>query len=134
MIEEPIEHHDHYDAFNSLTHGKNKYLAHPHFRFAPSSCERIEEATQKNSFLDTSPTKLHTGKFIEQLMDLRPRIKEKELGPGKFRHQPITRIEQVYDALSGRTSLVIAPRDILSPDNKYRTQRRGGSMMTMHSI
>ena len=65
----------------------------------------------KNSYLDTSPNKLHTGKFMEQMMDLRPRDKLKELGP--FRHQPKTRIEQVYDALQGRTSTVLATRDIL---------------------
>lgn len=66
----------------------------------------------KNSFLDTSPNQLHTGKFMEQMMDLRPRNKDKELA-GKFRHTPKTRIEQVYDALQGRTSVVIARKDIL---------------------
>jgi hypothetical protein len=134
MIEDPIHENDYYDAFKSLQHQKNKYIAHPHFRFMASTNERLEEALSKNSFLDTSPTKLHTGKFIEQLMDLRPRIKDKEIAGPKFRHKPITRIEQVYDALTGRTSSMIGPRDILSPDRKYRArQSRGGSTLAMIS-
>ena len=64
-------------------------------------------------------------------MDLRPRIKEKEIAGPQFRHQPMTRIEQVYDALTGRTSAVIGPRDIMSPDRKYRA--RGQSTLGMMS-
>lgn len=46
----------------------------------------------------------------------------------------MTRIEQVYDALTGRTSAVIGPRDIMSPDRKYRArQQRGGSTLGMVS-
>jgi hypothetical protein len=81
--------------------------------------------------LDTAPTKLHTGKFIEQLMDLRPRIKEKELGPGKFRHTPITRIEQVYDSLTKRTSSTVSPKEIIDP--KIAKKLRGASVMAMVS-
>ncbi|TNV84739.1 hypothetical protein FGO68_gene16544 [Halteria grandinella] len=134
MIMDPVHENDYYDAYKSLEHSKNRYLAHHHFRFAPSSMERHQEALDKNAFLDTSPTKLHTGKFIEQLMDLRPRIKDKEIAGPQFRHQPMTRIEQVYDALTGRTSAVLGPRDILSPDRKYRArQQRGGSTLGMTS-
>jgi hypothetical protein len=93
MIMDPIEEQDYYDAYRSLKHDKNKYLAHPHFRFAASSKEKHEAEIERNAILDTSPTKLHTGKFIEQLMDLRPREKDKEVGPAKFRHTPVTRME-----------------------------------------
>ena len=62
-------------------------------------------------------------------MDLRPRNKDKELA-GKFRHAPKTRIEQVYDTLSGRTSS-IATRDIL--DHNPVRKMRGGSVFSMLS-
>jgi hypothetical protein len=41
-------------------------------------------------------------------MNLRPRIREKEIGHSPFRHTAKTRIEHVYDQLSKRTSIVIA--------------------------
>lgn len=76
MIVDPIHENDSYDAYRSLEHGKNKYLAHHHFRYASSAQERldvrlakcdqiIQEAVKKHSYLDTSPSKLHTGKFME---------------------------------------------------------------------
>jgi hypothetical protein len=102
-------------------------LAHNSFRFTHSKIERIEHAERKNSFLDSSPTKLHTGKTKEQLMDLRPRIKDKEIAHATFRHSATTRFEQVYDSLSKRTSSVIAPRDILDPTDIYRN--RGKSVL-----
>jgi len=55
-------------------------------------------------------------------MDLRPRIMEKEIGPAKFRHKPVTRIEQVYDALAGRTSSNIAPKEIIDPKHAKRVR------------
>lgn len=36
MIEDPIHENDYYDAYKSLTHEKNKYIAHHHFRFTAS--------------------------------------------------------------------------------------------------
>ncbi len=143
MIVNPVVENDYYDAFKSLEHGKNKYIAHGTFRFAPSPQEKLQvrprhrlivflqDAIKRNAYLDTSPTKLHTGKCMEQLMDLRPRQKDKELGDGMIRYQPKTRIEQVYDALSGRTSIVIASRDIISTDKKQRRHVRGHSVMSM---
>jgi len=53
-------------------------------------------------------------------MDLRPRIKEKEIAHSTFRHSATTRFEQVYDSLSKRTSTVIAPKDILDPTDVFR--------------
>jgi len=41
MIVDPVHENDYYDAYKSLEHGKNKYLAH-HFRFSSSPQERIE--------------------------------------------------------------------------------------------
>lgn len=97
MIASPIVENDYYDALKSLQHSKNKNLAHHTFRFTHSKIERIEHAQAKNSFLDCSPTKLHTGKTKEQLMDLRPRNKDKEIAHATFRHSATTRFEQVYD-------------------------------------
>ena len=37
MIVDPIHENDSYDAYRSLEHGKNKYLAHHHFRYASSA-------------------------------------------------------------------------------------------------
>lgn len=34
--------HDDYDAYRSLTHSKNKYLAHHTFRYTNSTQERID--------------------------------------------------------------------------------------------
>jgi len=65
---------------------------------------------------------MHVGRFPEQMMDLRPRIMEKEIGPAKFRHKPVTRIEQVYDALAGRTSYNIAPKEIIDPKHAKRVR------------
>jgi hypothetical protein len=48
-------------------------------------------------------------------MDLRPRLKEKEIVDSHFRHKAKTRIEHVYDQLSKRTS-AIPQRDILDHD------------------
>jgi len=73
---------------------------------------------------------MHTGKLPEQLMDLRPRVVEKEIGPPKFRHKPITRIEQVYDALAGRTSSNIGPKEIIDPKHAKRA-RNQSTMATM---
>jgi len=127
MIVDPVHENDYYDAYKSLEHKKNQYLAHHHFRFSHSPKERIDAAQKKHAFLDLSPTKMHTGKFPEQLLDLRPRIVEKEIGPAKFRHKPITRIEQVYDALAGRTSSNIGPNEIIDP--KHAKRARGQSTM-----
>jgi hypothetical protein len=99
MIEAPIIENDYYDAYKSITHSKNRYLAHHSFRFSPSKQERIKDAMEKHSVLDTSPNKLHTGKTKEQLMDLRPRMRDKEIGHEPFRHTAKTRIEHVYDQL-----------------------------------
>lgn len=63
--------------------------------------------------LDSSPTQLHTGKTKEQLMNLRPRMKEKEIVNSHFRHTARTRIEHVYDQLQKRTSIVIAQKELL---------------------
>ena len=41
MIVDPVHENDYYDAYKSLEHSKNKYLAHPHFRFSSSPEERI---------------------------------------------------------------------------------------------
>lgn len=60
-------------------------------------------------------------------MDLRPRIKEKEIAHSTFRHSATTRFEQVYDSLSKRTSSVIAPRDILDPADVFKN--RGKSVL-----
>lgn len=60
-------------------------------------------------------------------MDLRPRIKDKEIAHATFRHSATTRFEQVYDSLSKRTSSVIAPRDILDPADVYKN--RGKSVL-----
>lgn len=97
MLDKPIVENDYYDAYKSITHSKNRYLAHHSFRFSPSKHERIRDALQKHSNLDSTPTQLHTGKTEEQLMNLRPRIREKEIGHSPFRHTAKTRIEHVYD-------------------------------------
>ncbi len=109
MIEKPIIENDYYDPLKSLQHSKNKNLAHQNFRFTHSQIERIEvspakaykiclqNAQKKNSFLDCSPNKLHTGKTKEQIMDLRPRNKVKEIAHATFKHSATTRFEQVYD-------------------------------------
>ena len=49
---------------------------------------------------ETKPTLLFTGKTQEQLMNLRPRDQDKELGPPSFRYGAKTGIERVYDTLS----------------------------------
>lgn len=77
--------------------------------------------------MDCSPSKLHTGKTNEQIMDLRPRIKDKEIAHANFRHSATTRFEQVYDQLAKRTSSVIAPKDILDPEDIYKN--RGKSVL-----
>lgn len=79
MLDKPIIENDYYDAYKSITHSKNRYLAHHSFRFSPSKEERIKDALSKYSVLDSTPTQLHTGKTKEQLMNLRPRLKEKEI-------------------------------------------------------
>lgn len=48
---------------------------------------------------DTKPTMLYLGKTQEQLMNLRPRDAEKELGPASFRTAARTDIERVLDNL-----------------------------------
>lgn len=62
-------------------------------------------------------------------MDLRPRNKDKELAHPSFKHTAKTRIEQVYDALSRRTSTVIATKEILDPNTVRRI--RGYSVLAM---
>ena len=127
MLDKPIIENDHYDAFKSISHGKNRYLAHHSFRFSPSKQERIKDAQEKNSMLDSAPTKLHTGKTKEQLMNLRQRIKEKEIGHSPFRHTAKTRIEHVYEQLTKRTSAVIAQKELLDHDSAIF--RRGKSSL-----
>ncbi len=128
MLDRPIIENDHYDAYKSITHSKNRYLAHHTFRFSPSKQERIRDAQDKNSLLDSSPTKLHTGKTTEQLMNLRPRIKEKEIGHSPFRHTAKTRIEHVYEQLSKRTSAVIAQNELLDHDSVIHRNRGKSSL------
>lgn len=128
MLDKPIVEHDYYDAYKSITHSKNRYLAHHSFRFRPSKLERFRDALHKHSNLDSTPTQLHTGKTEEQLMNLRPRLKEKEIGHSPFRHTAKTRIEHVYDQLSKRTSIVIAQKDLLDHDSIIERQRGKSSL------
>lgn len=82
----------------------------------------------KHSNLDSTPTQLHTGKTEEQLMNLRPRIREKEIGHSPFRHTAKTRIEHVYDQLSKRTSIVIAQKDLLDHESVIQRNRGKSSL------
>lgn len=116
--------HDDYDAMRSLSHSKNKFLAHHSFRFAGSTQERVEVIAQKLSFMDTSPNKLNTGKTREQIMDLRPRMKEKEMGHGTFRYTAGTSLERVHDILTKRHSSILGPKNIQHPDQLRNIRNR----------
>ena len=39
----------------------------------------------KNSILDSSPSKMYEGSTAEKIMKLRPRMIEKEIGPPSFK-------------------------------------------------
>lgn len=74
--------------------------------------------------MDTSPSKLHTGKTREQIMDLRPRMKEKEMGHEIFRYTAGTSLERVHDSLTKRNSTILGPKDILHPDQLRSIRNR----------
>lgn len=65
--------------------------------------------------MESTPTQLHQGTTLEQIMNLRPRDKDKEIGPPSFRYQPKSSIERVYDTLIKRTACTLPPND---PINK----------------
>jgi hypothetical protein len=54
MIEKPIVENDYYDAYKSISHSKNKYLAHHSFRFSPSKEERIKVSFKNLIYLGCS--------------------------------------------------------------------------------
>lgn len=64
-------------------------------------------------------------------MDLRPRIKEKEIGNG-FRHNAQTRIEDIYDTITNRTTSMLSPHDKFDP--KHARKLRGSSLMGKTSL
>lgn len=54
-------------------------------RFASNQRERISLALDFNKIYDKAPTQQYTGKTKEQIMNLRARQQEKEIGPPSFR-------------------------------------------------
>jgi len=69
------------------------------FRFTSNQRERIDQALLQNSRLESTPTRLWDGNTREKLMNLRPREKDKEVGPPSFRFKPNNFFEKVADRL-----------------------------------
>ena len=72
------------------------------WKFAPSTKQRVEDYVMRNSFLDSSPTKIHEGTSHEKIMNLRPRQVEKEIHENEFRYQAKSNAEKVIDSFKQR--------------------------------
>lgn len=66
-----------------------------------------QESVIRNSIFESNPTMIYNGKSKEQLMNLRPREQEKEIGPSSFKYANKTSLERVYDTLSNRNSFLL---------------------------
>ena len=68
--------------FNSSTMQADASLRNNYgFRFMSNQLERVNDALQQNSVMDSSPTDLYKGNTPITILKLRKRDKTKELGP-----------------------------------------------------
>ena len=70
--------------------------------------------------LESSPTKLHKGTTLEKIMNLRPRDKDKEIGPASFRFQAKSGVERIYDSLMARNTGALPLNEIIDPKTMKR--------------
>eukprot|EP00347_Sterkiella_histriomuscorum_P016958 403351203 len=82
------------------------------------------ESVRRNSIYETNPTQLCQGKTQEQLMNLRPREIEKELGPPSFRYGNKSTIERIYETLSKRNNSIMEQGEILEKKTLKQLKNR----------
>ncbi|CDW79091.1 UNKNOWN [Stylonychia lemnae] len=111
MLADPLRENDNYNPDSNIE--QTQFLGNKSFRFTSNSLERAQESQYKNSYYETNPSLLFTGKTQEQLMNLRPREHDKELGPASFRYGTKTSIERIYDTLQKRNNSLIEQSEIL---------------------
>ena len=97
---------DDYDP-NRQYNEKQQLLGEKSFRYASTSKERIETTQKRNEILESSPTAIYTGKTYEDIMNLRPRDKDKEVGPPSLRFQAKSGLDRVQDVIIQRNNGII---------------------------
>eukprot|EP00350_Pseudokeronopsis_sp_OXSARD2_P008552 CAMPEP_0170562414 /NCGR_PEP_ID=MMETSP0211-20121228/60363_1 /TAXON_ID=311385 /ORGANISM="Pseudokeronopsis sp., Strain OXSARD2" /LENGTH=128 /DNA_ID=CAMNT_0010879249 /DNA_START=112 /DNA_END=498 /DNA_ORIENTATION=- len=103
MIATPTVEFDAYNP-NKSAYEESLYVGEKKFRFTSTNRERVMEQEEKNKFLDGSPTQIHIGQTREQIMKLRPRDKDKEIGPPSFRYQAQSSVDRVFESLMNKTT------------------------------
>ena len=63
---------------------------------------------------DSSPTAMHRGTTQEKIMKLRPRDKDKEIGPKEFKFTYNTRIEQIYEDVATKATSRFSKNDVVN--------------------
>jgi len=101
MVRSPLKENDDYDcekgsgltkSFRHYSNGQERSRVSPLYL-------NVQQNILENSIFDSSPTALHKGTTFENIMKLRPRQPDKEIGAPSFRIKQQSRMEGVYDEI-----------------------------------
>ena len=124
LVEKPEKFEDSYKGGDAGV-DKRRFLTPRGFRFTDNKEERVKDALQRNSILESSPNrKTLTNQTPEQIMHLRPREEHKELSH-TFRFKPAIQAERIAEsvAIATRTAMpksLAASRESLGGTSRLR--------------
>ena len=99
LVEKPKEFVDSYKG-GELSFDNRRYTTPRGFRFTDTKDERVKDALQRNSILESSPNpKTLTNHTAEKVMNLRPRQENKELAH-TFRFKPAIQAERIAESVA----------------------------------